>query len=266
MEQTNYKAIVLFSGGLDSFCALHWARDKWGADNVAALFLDFGHKYSLRECLTVGRFCDLLGAKLIQRNVPIGDQEDPITYHLQLRNTFALLTASYYSNNIVFGTLYRELSEDCTPKFVKSIQNLLRSQYKANIFHDEKVMTIHTPFINTTKTEMVEWYLKEKGYLSQILLETISCYKATGTVKQCGQCASCLQRWIALANNHLMEEFEGKPWEWALEQLKKPGTKVWSLRLIIWKRKHLWETYKAFKTVIKDPLRTILKIYRLREV
>ena len=38
------KALVLFSGGVDSTTCLGMAIDKYGKDNVIALSISYGHK------------------------------------------------------------------------------------------------------------------------------------------------------------------------------------------------------------------------------
>ena len=56
------KALVLFSGGIDSTTCLAMAIDKYGADEVLALSISYGQKHS-RELISAEKITDFYGVE-----------------------------------------------------------------------------------------------------------------------------------------------------------------------------------------------------------
>ena len=56
------KAVVLFSGGVDSTTCLGMAIDKYGKENVIALSISYGQKH-LKEIEASDKICGLLGSR-----------------------------------------------------------------------------------------------------------------------------------------------------------------------------------------------------------
>lgn len=245
------KAVVFCSGGMDSFCHLHWAIQKWGKENVVALFVDFNYSYVLKEFAVAQEICCALQVPLVVRSFDLHEQEDLKSHHLQMRNVFLLLLGSYYANNVVFGMLHNELSEDKNPRFVKRMQGLLDSQYVGNLYHQGRSLKIQVPFARYTKTQMVSWFLKNNGD-KELLLKTVGCYSATQG--QCGNCLSCFNRWLALENNGLKEKEPYSvqhPIDWLRKEFIQATTRKSDDRAslgLIWKKlRYVREIHAAFK-------------------
>jgi|SRR5579859_5972445 len=251
MVDKKEKALVFFSGGMDSWAHLRWAQKKWGRENVHPMFIRFGHSYEASEELVARNLCYAAVPSLIVRQLDLHDQEDSVTHHLQMRNLFMLLLGSYYADNLVFGMLQGDFSEDKNPAFVRQTQRILRSQYVGNIYHPvTRKIKIWTPFASKTKSDMVRWYLDDGGDVDN-LLATIGCYNAHSAIKQCGNCISCFHRWVALANNNLTEDYVFAPHLWFRQRVQETssesiGKKLWWL---LKKRKYFLEVYRALKSV-----------------
>lgn len=61
----NKKALVLFSGGVDSTTALAMAVKKYGADKTAALSISYGQKHS-KEIEAARKIADYYGTELLE--------------------------------------------------------------------------------------------------------------------------------------------------------------------------------------------------------
>lgn len=261
------KTVVLFSGGMDSLIHLHWALQDKSRDTVA-LYVDLGHKYVDTEVLQVEKLTHALGVKMYKRYLPLGDIEQT-DGHISLRNLYLLELATIYGDDIVFGMLYHETSEDKNLKFVRRMQRLFNSQFSSKEFHDaDRQIRILTPFSHFTKTEILIWFLR--GTLEDreaLIRDTVSCYSPDG---RCGRCMSCFNRWVAFENCGLrMEAFRFPPYEWGMEQLaagKKRRQSLTQLSAIWFKRRYALELLKAYHSIIDDPIGVAWQVHRQKSI
>jgi len=265
-------AIVFFSGGMDSWIHLLWARREF--DTMMALYVDFGHKYAENELRHAENLCDYLGVYLKVVKLPFGEFEQADSF-LPLRNLFLLQIGSYFSDNLVFGMLYHEGPPDKRSGFVTKMEKLLNAQYNdKKYFEKERKIRIWTPFATKTKTEMVSWYFKTMtddygftpDFVSQ-LMKTIGCYDPVGS---CGRCISCFNRWVALTNNGLEEEYSYYPPLWAAEQFlvgKKKRQSLVSPLAVLYKWKYVKEIYTAMKKVLcRNPFFVAVELWRSKDI
>jgi 7-cyano-7-deazaguanine synthase in queuosine biosynthesis len=252
------RAVVFFSGGMDSFVNLSWAntRRKFQHPRPVALYVNFHHRYAEREIAAARALCPKLGpTSLWIRDLSLADIEDAKS-RIPLRNFYLLFAGTYYGDNLVFGMLRNEQPRDKRPATVYLAQQLLRSQYAP-----ERKIEIHCPFSRMTKTEMLAWYFNQFGTsqkIKDLILETIGCYDPRGN---CGRCISCFNRWVALVNNNVPgETYAAPPWEWALEQLstgdlEHTNSVLDSLTQLWYKQKYIREVARAFRLagVTKTP-------------
>lgn len=242
LEIGKRKCIVLFSSGIDSLACLLWAKEQYGKfqDDVTAMYVDIGTKYATIEIEAIKHLLDF--DYMFIDMLLLGKLEGSIG-HIPMRNIFLLELAALYSDNIVFGMLKGELSEDKGPSFIRRMQKLFDSQTVGNLYHGKSKITIHTPFANMTKTEVVAWLLS-RGVTKETLSKTIGCLNGVN----CGQCISCFNRAVAFINNGLydVDSYSGSmhPIQWGLIQLyHKIGTKNVSL----WKKRYtIMELWKAY--------------------
>jgi 7-cyano-7-deazaguanine synthase len=199
------KAVVLVSGGLDSVTALAIARDR-GFD-CYGLSVDYGQRHH-SELDAATRVTDAAGVPLkvlpldlraiggsaLTDDIDVPKEETtgiPITY-VPARNTIMLSLALAYAevlgaDDIFIGVNAVDYSgyPDCRPEFIEAYQQMARLATKAGVEGGE--MTIHTPLIDLTKSEIIQTGTE----LGVDYSMTVSCYQADGEGRACGACDSC---------------------------------------------------------------------------
>jgi 7-cyano-7-deazaguanine synthase len=199
------KAVVLVSGGLDSVTALAMAKDR-GFD-CHALSVDYGQRHH-SELDAAKRVTDAAGVPLkvlpldlraiggsaLTDSIAVPETETsgiPVTY-VPARNTIMLSLALAHAEvlgaeDIFIGVNAVDYSgyPDCRPEFIEAYQRMARLATKAGV--EGREMTIHTPLIDLTKSEIIQQGLK----LGVDYSMTVSCYQADGAGRACGVCDSC---------------------------------------------------------------------------
>ena len=205
-------AVVLFSSGIDSTTALHWALDKF--DLIQALTFDYGQRHTV-EILHAERITNSLkvpqtviqadlrqigGSSLTDIASPVPDFDDitkghdsPPTTYVPFRNgIFLALTAAWAEVNdcteIVCGFNVIDSPDypDTRRSFVTAMQDAMNTGSKAAL--TQKKFTIHAPFIEMRKSEIIEIGLALGADYSY----SISCY--AGEEIPCTKCPSCRLR------------------------------------------------------------------------
>ena len=217
------KAMVLFSGGVDSTTCLGIAVDKYGAENVVALSIAYGQKHTKEiECsqkiaqhygvehlyLDLGKIfqysnCSLLShsdqkiptesyAKQIEKT-----DGAPVSTYVPFRNGLFLSSAASIALSKGCGVIYYGAHSDdaagnaypdCSDAFNKAIN-------EAIYIGSGNQLKVEAPFIGLTKAQVVK-----KGLELKVPYElTWSCYM--GEDKPCGVCGTCLDRAKAFAEN-----------------------------------------------------------------
>jgi 7-cyano-7-deazaguanine synthase in queuosine biosynthesis len=115
-----------------------------------------------------------------------------------MRNLFLASYASLYDSEVSLVVQKGEMDiPDRSNAFFTHLSALTS-------YLQDKCVKISTPFADWTKTQMVNWYLRnvndQKG-----LMNTRSCYGVDDL--PCGACSACFRRWVALTNNGLKEPY-----------------------------------------------------------
>ena len=205
------KAVILFSGGIDSTTCLAIAISKgfecytlsfdYGqkhhAELKAAAILSkkFGAKDHQHFDLPIGNFGDsaLTDSKI---DVPDGQNsnEIPVTYVPSRNSIFLAIALSWAeilkANHIFIGVNAVDYSHypDCRPEYIKQFQRLADLGTKAGV--EGVQFTIHTPLLHLTKAEIIKLGIELGIDYSQ----TVSCYRANNEGYACGTCDSCMLR------------------------------------------------------------------------
>jgi len=209
------KAIVLFSGGLDSTTTLAIAKNA-GYDLFAMSF-NYGqrHKVEIEKAKVIAENMGVKehhitnidlrqfghSALTDSLDIPIHRKEEemsssiPATY-VPARNTIFLSYALAYAEvkkceEIFIGVNSVDYSgyPDCRPEFIAAFEILANLAIKASVEGLSKVK-IHTPLIQMTKAEIIK-----KGLSLGVNYGlTHSCYDPNETGLACGICDSCLLR------------------------------------------------------------------------
>ncbi len=213
------KAVVIFSGGMDSFTLLNKVI-KEGFE-VYALTFDYGQK-QVKEVQIAKTVCESLSVphkildisainQLMQSSSLIGSEDIPEGHYeseqmkstvVPNRNMILLSLAIAYAVDIKAGKVYygahsgdHAIYPDCRPEFVHKMNEV------AGIANYEHV-SIETPYLNSTKGEI----LKDGISMGLSYEYTWTCYN--GREKACGKCGACVERLEAFADNQICDPVE----------------------------------------------------------
>jgi 7-cyano-7-deazaguanine synthase len=205
------KAVILYSGGLDSTTCLAIARAE-GFEPYAISFA-YGQRHRLelefakvnarpigaKEHLVVEFDLRKMGGSALTSDIPVpkegvGDNI-PVTY-VPARNTIFLSFALGWAEvlgafDIFIGVNALDYSgyPDCRPEFVEAFERLANLATQAGV-EGESRFRVHTPLITLSKAQIVARALE----LGVDLSLTWSCYEPEPDGRACGLCDSCLLR------------------------------------------------------------------------
>jgi 7-cyano-7-deazaguanine synthase len=206
----NKKAVILFSGGLDSTTCLAIAQSQ--GFECYALSFDYGQRHisELKNAERVAKemgvaehrivhisIGELGGSALTDKtqNIPAYNNQSakiPSTY-VPARNTIFLSVALGWAeildaSDIFIGINAVDYSSypDCRPDFLETFERLAQLATKAGT-EDKKPFKIHAPLLSLSKAEIIQTGMQlgiEYG-------KTASCYQLTDDCLACGTCDSC---------------------------------------------------------------------------
>jgi 7-cyano-7-deazaguanine synthase len=209
------KAVISFSGGLDSSTLLYIAKER--EFEIHALSFDYGQRNLLELDLAQSLTSELnikshkilkidngtfSGSALTDdievpkdRGKDILSGDIPITY-VPARNTVFLahslaLAETLNARDIFIGVNALDYSgyPDCRPEFIKAFEKVANLGTKASL-PGATPYKIHTPLINMTKAEIIS-----KGIaLGVDYAKTLSCYDPDEEARACGHCDTCILR------------------------------------------------------------------------
>ncbi len=202
----NKKALILYSGGLDSTTVLHHALSQ--NYHCTALTIDYNQRHSYevkssQEYLKQENIDGLVfkidlsqigGSALTDSKlkVPMEYQPGiPITY-VPARNTIFLSIASAYAEKLSISEIFIGVNQidysgypDCRPEFIDSIQSTINLGTKVGV--NGKSISINAPLINMSKREIIQYGTE----LGVDYSRTVSCYQLDSEGRACGKCDSC---------------------------------------------------------------------------
>lgn len=206
------KAVVLLSGGLDSYTTAAIARsDRY---ELHALTVAYGqrHAVEVEAARTVARALGvvehrempidlasfggsaLVGDGAVPKDRPLEASSIPVTY-VPARNTVFLALALAWAEvlgarDIYIGVNARDYSgyPDCRPEFIQAFERLATLATRAGV--EGATFSIHTPLITLSKADIIRVGMK----LSLDYGLTHSCYDPGADGRPCGRCDSCRLR------------------------------------------------------------------------
>lgn len=171
--------VLLFSGGLDSLIAWEFLG------RPERMYAALGHRYEGPERAT------LEPDVVVDRSLDLSAWEEPDAF-IPMRNLLLACIAARKADTVWLVVQQDEMSiSDRSPRFFADVSSLLTYLLGRKVVVD-------TPFRELDKTDMVEWWLAE-GLGEERLVESWSCY-VQGDI-ECGACAACLRKFIALKLN-----------------------------------------------------------------
>jgi 7-cyano-7-deazaguanine synthase len=206
-------AVVLLSGGLDSYTAAAVAR-RDGFD-VHALSFRYGQRHRLEidaarrvaSALGVARHLvldlDLSaigGSALTSPDIAVPkdrrvDATDIPSTYVPARNTIFLSVALGWAEVLAAADIFIGVNAldysgypDCRPEFIHAFEQLARVATRAGV--EGRALTVHAPLMRLTKAEIIR--LGSGLGLDYGL--TLSCYDPSTDGAPCGRCDSCQLR------------------------------------------------------------------------
>jgi 7-cyano-7-deazaguanine synthase len=205
-------AVVLLSGGLDSYTAAAIARRDGFA--IYALSIRYGQRHA-REldaaralAQTLSAVCHLeleldlsrIGGSALTANIAvpkdraIDPTQIPVTY-VPARNTIFLSLALAWAEVIGASDIFIGINAldysgypDCRPEFIEAFERLARLATRAGV--DGRRLQIHTPLITLSKADIITAGLA----LGLDYGKTHSCYDPLPDGRPCRRCDSCRLR------------------------------------------------------------------------
>jgi 7-cyano-7-deazaguanine synthase len=205
------KAVVLYSGGLDSSTCMAVARAA--GFEVFAISFSYGqrHSYELTvarqnakkmgaaEHLVVEFDLRLMGGSALTAAIDVPKegvgQDIPVTY-VPARNTIFLSFALGWAevlgaSDIFIGVNALDYSgyPDCRPEYIEAYERMANLATRAGVEGTSR-FTIQTPLISLSKADII----RRGAELGVDYALTHSCYDPTDEGLSCGECDSCRLR------------------------------------------------------------------------
>ena len=221
------KAVVIFSGGMDSGTALLQAVNKYGIKNVYAISIHYGQKHSV-ELIYAKAFCkdngirhrlvdlsqlkDLLGASALtsDQEVPKGHYEDESMKKTVVPNRNAILLSIAEGYAISIGACAvitgvhagdHAIYPDCRREFIDALN-------KAFSVGNYAAVKILAPYLNMTKADIAA--IGEAMGIDYGRFWT--CYDPQLNESYdgvaCGKCGACVERQEAMAESGATDTME----------------------------------------------------------
>lgn len=213
------KAVVIYSGGMDSFTILNKAlQDGY---QLFPLTFDYGQKHK-KEIRYASNVCSNLGLmhkvidinpinELLKTSSLTSDKAIPEGHYaaenmkstvVPNRNMILLSLAIGYAVDIGASKVFygahsgdHAIYPDCRPEFVAAMNAV------AQIANYEPVEIV-TPYLNSNKVEI----LKDGLAMGLDYGQTWTCYN--GRARACGKCGSCVERLEAFRLNQVQDPLE----------------------------------------------------------
>jgi 7-cyano-7-deazaguanine synthase len=210
----NKKAVILFSGGLDSTTVLAIARKEGYA--CYCLSFQYGQKQTVelakaRQIATENQVAkhlvlnldlDKIGGSALtdaievpkDRDLEGKDDEIPITY-VPARNTIFLAHAVAWAEVLGATDIYIGVNAvdysgypDCRPEFLEAFTNMANIGTRAGV-DGKDAFSIQAPLLKMSKAEIIKTGIA----LGVDYAKTHSCYDPVGE-QACGRCDACILR------------------------------------------------------------------------
>lgn len=210
------KAVVIYSGGMDSFSVLNLARNS--GREVLALSLNYGQRH-VKELdvasavtsrlgiehaiLDAGFLSGVLGGSALtspDMDVPLGHYAGPNMKQTVVpnRNMIILSLAIGYAvaneaDEVWCGVHAGDhaVYPDCRPSFIEAMNHV------SDIANYDPVV-VHAPFLHNSKGEILSRSIGDGILTVDDYADTWTCYN--GREKACGKCGACVERLEAFAD------------------------------------------------------------------
>ncbi len=224
----NRKAVVLFSGGLDSSTVLAIAKSE--GFEIYALSFSYGQrhdfeldaagklskKFGVKQHVVLPLDVAAFGGSALTSDIPVpklrsvNEMNDsiPVTY-VPARNTVFLSLAMGWAESVGACDIFIGVNAvdysgypDCRPAFIEAFEHMAQLATKSGVEGEE--WKIHAPLIHMTKADIV----RKGTELGVDYGLTHTCYDPDEQGRACGQCDACLLRLQGFAEAGLSDPAE----------------------------------------------------------
>lgn len=217
------KALVLFSGGVDSTTCLGIAVKKYGKENVIALSISYGQKHTKEieaadavakyygvekmelDLSEMFKFSDCSLLKGSDKEIPkecYAEQLEktngaPVSTYVPFRNGLFIASAASIALSRKCSVIYYGAhSDDSAGNAYPDCSEVFNNAMNTAVYEGSgKQLKIEAPFVKLTKADVVKIGLELKVPYEL----TWSCYE--GSEKPCGKCGTCIDRAKAFEAN-----------------------------------------------------------------
>lgn len=210
-EKSSEKALLLFSGGLDSTTLLAYLLNE--NYNVYLLTFNYGqrHKLEVQKAISIAKgygitnhkiinldFAQIQGSALtsssieVPKNRNVNSSGIPITY-VPARNTIFLSYALAFAEVNEIFSIYIGVNAvdysgypDCRINYINQFEKLANLATKTGVEGKRKIK-IFAPLINLSKIDIIKKGIELKVDYSK----TFSCYDPSDNNEECGICDAC---------------------------------------------------------------------------
>ena len=213
------KAVVVYSGGMDSFTLLHKVKQQ--GFEVFALSFNYGQRHAVEltvaanvcknlginhKVVDISSINSLIGGSSLTSDIDVPEghyeEESMKATVVPNRNMILLSLAAGYavsieSNKVFYGAHSGDhaIYPDCRPEFVNRMNDVCK------IANYEEVEIV-TPYLDQTKIQI----LADGLAMNLDYLYTWTCYN--GREKSCGKCGACQERLEAFEQNGVTDPLE----------------------------------------------------------
>lgn len=203
------RSIVLFSGGMDSTIALHWALSR--GEVAAALTIEYAQRHwvEIAQAKRIARRAKVrheiehLGGKGIGLGVALTDKSGPIqdaaAAVVPMRNLMFLSVAAAWAERLHADTIVTGFSKEDHDEFPDCRWAFVRAATDAISLSLDRPIRVLPPFLHESKVDALR-VAKTLPDCWHALGLSWTCYtpdKAgpnTGHVRACGKCPACVRR------------------------------------------------------------------------
>lgn len=224
------KALVLFSGGVDSTTCLALACERYGSENCTALSISYGQKhkkeneaaeklasyYKVRlislDLAEMFKYSDCSLLEHSDKEIPHESYAQqltvtdglPVSTYVPFRNGLFIASAASIAISLGCGIiLYGAHADDAAGNAYPDCSEVFNRAINTAVYEGSgRTVSVEAPFVKMNKSEVVK-----TGLSLNVPYElTWSCYE--GHEKPCGKCGTCIDRKAAFEANGTSDPLE----------------------------------------------------------
>lgn len=187
MNKTEYKAVVLLSGGIDSAVTLGKVAKMYPPKDILCLIIDYNQRHRANEMRAAYHIAKFYGVDYKDLIIPLPTRLNDKDALLPGRNAAFMTVACSYAESVGASWLYVGANKDdelnypdCRSSFIDLFNRLLDVQ--------EMKVQVDALLIGMSKAGVISYGLE----LNVPLTMTWSCYNSGP--EPCGKCDACVLR------------------------------------------------------------------------